>query len=330
LDLPALGAEPISQGRFYHAEQELRFDLPFTAWSLSRRALDEALLKRADAAGARIERGTVVKHLSRVESGWKLRLNQRAVSANADSDSGLVNHVDLHASTVFLANGKQELRDWRRHLRGVSSNHFIGFKMHFRPDASQLPHWQGAVEIHLFDEGYAGLELIEGGRVNLCFLIEQPIYKACAGNWPRLLEWLAATSSHLRQRLAHLSPLWREPLAVAGIPYGFISSPEDTVDGLFRLGDQTAVIPSFAGDGIAIALHTAIIAARVHGAGGNSLGYHAQVRGDLQRPVRDAALVANLLSHAWGRNMAFRCARRWPELLKFMVHRTRVGLRTSR
>src|SRR5690606_5229886 len=80
LDLPALGAIPIRHTRFYNSEQELEFDLPFTAWSLSRCTLDSALLMQAESAGAIVERGTAVRQLSPAGDGWKLSTSNRSVS----------------------------------------------------------------------------------------------------------------------------------------------------------------------------------------------------------------------------------------------------------
>src|SRR5690554_734548 len=338
LDLSGLGATAIREVRFYNGEQELAFNLPFTAWSLSRRKLDSELLAQAELAGAMVELGTAVKQLSPASDGWKLITSSRSASAPANNE--------LSAKTVFLASGKHELRDWPRNLKANSKrelkenvspasktagNNFIGLKMHFSPNKLQQTQWQEAVEIHLFDGGYAGLEPIEEGGVNLCFLIKQDIYKTCAGSWPAVLEWLSGISSHMKQRLTNLTPLWAEPLAVAGVPYGYIASSADAVPGLFRLGDQAAVIPSFAGDGIAIALHTASLAAQIHGAGGDSKNYQQQACEDLTRPVRNAKLLADVLSHRSGRKVAFTFAPLSPrflreKLLKEMTLRTRVGL----
>lgn len=325
VNLPALDAEPIRSVRFYNGEQELAFDLPFTAWSLSRRILDAALLKQAESAGAVVETGTTVRQLLRAGNEWHLITSRRSASASAGTD--------LSAQTVLLASGKHELRDWPRIAKGnrqEAHHQAIGLKMHFSP--MEQEQWQGKVEIHLFNGGYAGLEPIEKGAVNLCFLIRQDIYKACGGHWPAILEWLGCTSSHMKQRLASLTPLWPEPLAVAGVPYGFIATSDDAVPGLFRLGDQTAVIPSFAGDGIAIALHTASLAAQVHSAGGDSKTYQQQACKHLTQPVRDAKRLADLLSHRLGRNATFTFAQLCPallreKLLRNITLRTRVGLR---
>lgn len=322
LDLASLGAEPIHYVRFYNGEDELTFNLPFTAWSLSRCRLDSALLKQATSAGAAVELGTTVRDLSRAGDGWELLTRNR-------SSAGRIGTA-LSAKAVFLANGKHELRGWKRQTRAFrypSRHHkFIGFKMHFSCSALQQVQWPGTVEIHLFNGGYAGLEPIEKGGINLSFLIRQDIYKACGGRWHGVLEWLGRTSAHMEQHLANLTPQWCEPLAISGVPYGYIHSPHDSLPGLFPLGDQAAVIPSFAGDGIAIALHTASLATRIHASGGDSNTYLQLAYKDLTPPVRNAELLANILAHRLGRKAAFACARLCPMLLKEVILRTRVGL----
>lgn len=90
----------------------------------------------------------------------------------------------------------------------------------------------------------------------------------------------------MKQRLVHLTPRWGEPLAVSGVPYGYVLSPDNAVPGLFPLGDQAAVIPSFAGDGIAITLHTAPLATHLHFSGGDSKTYQRLAFNDLTLPVR--------------------------------------------
>lgn len=329
LDLPALGAEPICQVRLYNGEQQLAFRLPFSAWSLSRCVLDAALLKQAEMAGVAVELGAAVKHLSHTGDGWELILRRQSSSHGGAA---------LSAATIFLATGKHELRDWPRNAatktsaktiektsvkasatgeRSVDSHkQFIGLKMHFRPSSALQDQWQETVEIHLFEGGYAGLQPIEQGGINLCFLIAQDRYKACGSSWPAVLDWLGRRSSHLHKRLANLTPCWPEPLAVANIPYGYINPPHDAHPGLFRLGDQAGVIPSFAGDGIAIALHTATLAAQIHSSGGDSSLYQRQACAALTPPIRTAKRLSDILASRVARNTVFKLALLSPALLR--------------
>ncbi len=113
-------------------------------------------------------------------------------------------------------------------------------------------------------------------------------------------------------------------MAVYGTPYGFLyRSPRAAAD-LFRLGDQMAVIPSFAGDGIAIALHSAFLAARFHASGAGAVRYHRQARSDFKWPLRNALILNRLFSSNQGACAAFVLAGQWPGLLPSLSSRIRL------
>ena len=60
---------------------------------------------------------------------------------------------------------------------------------------------------------------------------------------------------------------------------------------LYLVGDQAAVIPSFTGEGIAIALRTARLAAAAVLAGDGAERYAAALRRDLRGPLRRSGLI---------------------------------------
>jgi flavin-dependent dehydrogenase len=70
------------------------------------------------------------------------------------------------------------------------------------------------------------------------------------------------------------------------IRYGFLHRPRPSdAQDLFRLGDQVGVIPSLTGDGMAIALHSARVAASFYLAKRHaSLAFHRQIRKSLEIP----------------------------------------------
>ena len=76
------------------------------------------------------------------------------------------------------------------------------------------------------------------------------------GGWPELFDSQSCaridTCGQHSQRAQSL--YGRARLAISPIPYGYLAR---RIAGLWRVGDQAAVIPSFTGDGISIALHSA-------------------------------------------------------------------------
>jgi len=231
----------------------------------------------------------------------------------------------VQARALFLATGKHDLRGLPRG-RGVQ-NGLIGLKMHLDPGPALRRSLAGVSELRLFPGGYAGLQSVEGGRANLCLLVRRERFHQLDRSWPRLLHDIARHTPHGAPLLAGIRPCWPRPLAIAGVPYGWLApAPRGPV---YRLGDQMAVIPSFAGDGIAIALRSAGMAAEAFlaDAAGGEQGAVRYQRDAARRfaPVRLAALAARALEAEWMQAAALGMATRLPGLVGWAASRTRLG-----
>jgi hypothetical protein len=87
---------------------------------------------------------------------------------------------------------------------------------------------------------------------------------------------------------------------------------------LYRLGDQMAVIPSFSGYGMSIALYTAFLAVDCHLQGDAAL-YHRQARSTILPLIRSASVLSKLAEYPFAqRGMLFACRIR-PELITFIA-----------
>lgn len=279
LDLLALGARPITAVRLAAGRRTAAVALPFSAFSLSRRVLDEALLRRAEGAGVDVRRGRRVCRLEPVDEAKGAPLWRAHVSGGPP----------VHARTAFLATGKHDMKDWSRPPTAQSD--LVGLKMHWRLKPAEAEALAAHVELTLFAGGYAGLQPVENGRANLCLIVKKHVFLNCAGRWDRLLEILRGDCPLLATRLAGAQACWSAPLAIAALPFGHMHRRED---GLWRLGDQAAVIQPFTGDGMAIALHSARLAAACYLGGCDAASYHERLR----RDVAAALGLATTLSRA--------------------------------
>ena len=303
LDLAGLGAEAIDKVRLARGSRCTEASLPFRALSLSRRLLDEALLVGAEQAGAVVRRGVKVKALERTDKGWRALI-----------DSG----ASFGGQEAFLATGKHELRGFTGR-RGLQ-NDLVAFKLHWRLRPEQAAALNGVVELMLFSGGYAGLEPIEDGKANLCLVVRRARL-AALGPWPALLSAARAGCALLDRRLEGAEPLWDKPMAMAAIPYGHLARAGG---GPWRLGDQAAVIPSFAGDGMAIALHSAELAAQVYLGGGTAATYARRLARDLGARVIGATWLSQALVRAPGQAAVMAAAGLEPRLMAAAARLTRV------
>lgn len=303
IDAHALGARPIHRLRLVTAERQAEADLPHAAAGLSRRTLDTAMLSAAADAGAVVTRGRTV----------------RAADAG-DLSIRLDDGEEIAGDALFLATGKHELRGAARALESRREEPAVGFRTALPAGSRLHTALAGMIELHLFDGGYAGLLLQEDGTTNLCLSVARHRL-AEAGSLPKLAEQIAAEAPRLGERMDGAVGSWE---AIAGVPYGWRTA--ETMPGLFRLGDQSAVISSLAGDGVAIALRSgseAAAALLAHGPAG-ARAYQSAFARKSATPLA----IANALRHAGecgrSRSVLMRLAT-VPGLARLAATLTRIG-----
>lgn len=165
--------------------------------------------------------------------------------------------------------------------------------------------------------------MVEGGCANLCLLVEAMRYRELGGTWRGLLEALEAESEHLRRRLGGAEAVLERPLSLARIPYGYLRR-EAAEPGLWYLGDQAAVIPSFSGDGMSIALHTARVAAEVYGRGLGPGDLTRRLAAELRGLMWRATLLSRWMSTGAGQRVVCGVVRAVPSLLPRAAAATRI------
>ena len=306
IDPRVLGAVPVTTLTLAAGNRTVTRKLPFQALGLSRRVLDEAVLAQAVRSGARLLRGHRVVATTTVAGGTCLRLE---------------NGAEVTASRVVLATGKHDLRG---HVRPAGQqNDLIGFKMLFRLTPTQRTAFERSIALMLFAGGYAGLQPVEDGRANLCLLVRRNRFAALGRDWTGLLAAITAETPSLAEKLVGARPEWAKPLTIARLPYGLVMR-QAAPDGFWRLGDQAAVIPSFSGDGMSIALHSARRAAAAYLRGETSAAFQAQFATDIGAQVRRATWLSRLGLYRPAQRALVGAARFMPGLLTLGVTMTRV------
>ena len=301
LDLAAFGAAPIDRVRLVHRGEVAEAALPFRGLGLTRRVVDEALLQHAASRGATVLRGHAVRGFS-------------------DGRIEVAGQGHLPAKRLFLATGKHDLRGLRRAPDRAPAD-WVGLKMYLTLAPAQQEALAGFIEIMLFRGGYAGLQMVEGGRANFCLLLDRTRFQHAGRSWAGVAQMLSEECSHIARRLAGSVALLPQPLSIYRIPYGFLHRPSGADrDAVFRLGDQVGVIPSFCGDGVSIALHSAFAAVN---AGADTGSYYRRMSREAGRPIRQAGRL-----YAAGQFMpglAVRMAQYWPGALRWIARLTRLS-----
>jgi len=296
------GARPLSKAAFTappdrHLEFPLRslggFGPPL---GVTRERLDAAVLAAAVARGAILVRGARFLAPAR-DAGGALT---GAVVATAGGTTV------IHAALLIGADGRASAVARSLGLTLPSTRPALcALKAHVHPGVG-MDDLTG-VEIHLFPGGYVGMQPVEGGLVNVSAVVEERLARAIGGGAWAILRAASQRSLLAGRRLAgatpvgeaiSLFPLERLRRAVLG-------------DRFLLVGDAAAVVPPFAGDGIAAGLRSGFLAAE----------------------TADAALALGHLSaaalrpYADARRRHLDPARRFSRLLERLAYRPRWAAR---
>ena len=257
--------------RLFAGTRRAEAPLPRPALAVSRRRLDTLLLDRAVAAGAGVARGVAA----------------RAAEDGVRTADGAL----LRPATLFLATGKHDLRGLARPAAARGDDPAVGLRVRLASSPALDRLVGDAIELHLFDRGYAGLVVQEDGGANLCLAVRRSRLVAAGGDPACLLATIMAEAPALAERCSTGTSGAIE--AIANVPYGWRA--RDTGAGVFRLGDQAAVIPSLAGEGIGIALASGVAAAAALLRGESARAWQRRFARRARRPIAIAGAAWRLV-----------------------------------
>ncbi len=309
IDPLTLGGVSIHSLRLFHRRHVAETRLPFAAIGLTRRALDEALLQNAASHGAELLRGSSVQRLEPTAGGFTAQTTP---------------HGPMAATSVFLATGKHDVRGV---VRPHAADEPVGLKMYYELTPDQRAELQEYIELVLFPGGYAGIQLVEHGRAVVCLILSAKRFRSAGARWDRLLDSLAAEAPHLACRLGGATACLDRPLAIAAIPYGYLfSATRASPHNLFRLGDQACVIPSLAGNGVAIALASGTLAARTWLQCDSATVYERRLHHRLRRQLRLASRVHTGCTTPALQPLVAAVVRTWPGIMGLVAVGTRIPI----
>lgn len=231
IDLSA--APPISRCRIVSRRRTYEFEFPHAARGVSRLFLDDALHRRAVAAGAKAITATataVTRHRVTTEEG---EIAARVVVGAW----GRWGRFDQQLGRAFVHD--------RTHRN-------FGFKRHYRGDATD------AIELYSFARGYLGVAAVEGGITNICGLVHADRIAHLKGRWDAFVEMIRAEEPRLDAMYARHEPAQEGFLSSEPVIFRGRACVEG---GIFMLGDASGIIDPLTGNGMAMAMQSALVAA---------------------------------------------------------------------
>jgi flavin-dependent dehydrogenase len=220
--LDAIADAPrITHCRVVGSRKTYEFDFPHEARGVSRMFLDDLLVRTAVARGATLRTETVAT------------LPKANVIVGAWGRWGRFDQ-QLHRSFV-----------------DVKDRNF-GFKRHYRGTH------RDSIDLYAFDRGYLGVNAVEGGITNICGLVHGSRLAGHKGRWDAFVETLRAEEPRLEELYAAHEPAQEHFLSSEPVIFRARSAVEG---GVFMIGDASGVIDPLTGNGMAMAVQSALLAA---------------------------------------------------------------------
>jgi flavin-dependent dehydrogenase len=236
------GAPEISRCRVVGRRHTYAFDFPRAARGVSRMLLDDVLFQAAVAHGAIPFEGRSASGLS---------------NGNVTLDDGTVVRARVLAG-AWGRWGRFDQQLARAFVRDRAHRNF-GFKRHYRANGSQPAKGDDdVIELYAFRRGYLGVSSVEGGLTNVCGLVHASRLAQHKGRWDAFVAHIRGEEPKLDSMYGRLLPAQDHYLSSEPVIFRARSAVEA---GIFMVGDASGVIDPLTGNGMAMAIQSAFLAA---------------------------------------------------------------------
>lgn len=221
-----------------------------------------------------------------LNSGVEFRLNTTVESVEFMGQSfNVATAEETFASRVVLGSfGKRSNLDARLDRPFMKRRSpYVGVKYHARLD---LP--GDIVALHNFPGGYCGVSQVENQLINICYLVHREKLKA-SGSIAELEKNVLSVNPIIRDIFSRAVFLFDKPEVINEISFEKKSPVESRI---LMLGDAAGMITPLCGNGMAMAIHSAKIAADA---------VTSFVNGEFSREEMESAYL-----HEWNRHFSRR------------------------
>ena len=178
----------------------------------------------------------------------------------------------------------------------------FGFKRHYRGPQTDT------IDLYSFHRGYLGVSPIESGETNICGLVHESRVK---GHWEQFVETIRSEEPALDAMYARFTPSQDRFLTSEPVIFRARSAVEG---GVMMIGDASGVIDPLTGNGMAMAMQSAVLAAQfiLHG---DVEGYRQAHHDFFSSRIAWSRRVAALLSRPGLLDASLRAPKRIAEML---------------
>lgn len=244
-----LNPNNIDTFRFFRNDNEICSKINFPAFGLKRSSLDNFLLNSAKGKGAVVFQPFEVKEIKRGNNLFKLKANNK----NGEE-------INVSSRFVIAAYGKQNFLDKKLNRKFAYINSGMnGIKFHLEKD--KLKNFDRR-EIRIYSEPgiYCGVNSVNDNHVTICFLYN----RRTDNTTPRekIIDFISSCKN-FGDLFDENYKKYFSTVKIYGTGNIYFGSRDLFNNGIFMVGDSARVIAPLTGDGIGMAMQSAILAAEI-------------------------------------------------------------------
>lgn len=246
-EIDRAGAPQIARCRVVGSARTYEFAFPRAARGVSRLFLDDLLLRTAVARGAVRRDGVTVSSVEELDA---------KVIVGAWGRWG---RFDQQLQRAFVRDRSHRNFGFKRHYRRCPPERVEGpSPSHAERSFAGWAAQDDTIHLYAFSRGYLGVNAIEGGRTNICGLVHASRLAQHKGRWDSFITMIRAEERRLEELYARHEPAQEQYLSSEPVIFRARSAVEG---GIFMIGDASGVIDPLTGNGMAMAIQSALLLA---------------------------------------------------------------------
>ena len=219
--------------------KSINTELPLGGFGISRYTLDNYLYQKAIENGCQVLQETV--------DNIVFENNEFTVTTTAGKS--------LQTSIVLGAFGKRSNIDINLNRNFIQQKSpWLAIKAHYE---GEFPN--DVVGLHNFNGGYCGVSKVEDNKINICYLASYQSFKMFK-NSIDYQEQIVVQNPYLKDVFIKSKLLFEKPLTISQISF---EAKQPVEQHILMIGDTAGLIHPLCGNGMAMAIHSAKIAAEV-------------------------------------------------------------------
>jgi flavin-dependent dehydrogenase len=215
---------------------EIEMKLPMGGFGISRYSLDFYLYNVAQSLGVIIIQDTVQEVVFDSDTFKILTKNNKIVANVALGAFGKRSNLDIHLNRKFIK----------------KKSNWVGIKAHYKVDFPK-----NIVGLYHFNGGYCGVSQIENNVVNICYLANYKEFKKYR-DIEEFQENSIKQNHQLKTIFNNATLVMEKPLTISQISF---NKKETVTNHILMIGDTAGLIHPLCGNGMAMAIHSAKLAA---------------------------------------------------------------------